>query len=203
MGGDKKPSFEYFQSGHGKTVIAEATLTDEAIARVLRTTAEDLEDARRGRARTARSPRGCSRSRSRRRPRSPRSSPRRARISAWSGRARWRTAPAGASRAACTSSIRFPGLEVGTVGGGTTLPTPREWLALMGCAGAGQGLPLRADRRRRGARARDQRLGRDGDRRLRELLPRPLRARRDALRLRFVTRKTGTLPCETRATPVC
>src|SRR5581483_4425197 len=43
MGGDKKPSFEYFQSGHGKTVIAEATLTDEAIERVLRTTAADLE----------------------------------------------------------------------------------------------------------------------------------------------------------------
>jgi hydroxymethylglutaryl-CoA reductase (NADPH) len=35
-------------------------------------------------------------------------------------------------------SIRFPGLEVGTVGGGTTLPTPREWLALMGCAGPGK-----------------------------------------------------------------
>src|SRR3954454_21398319 len=29
MGGDKKPSYEYFQSGHGKTVIAEVTLTDE------------------------------------------------------------------------------------------------------------------------------------------------------------------------------
>src|ERR1700692_4210274 len=44
MGGDKKPSYEYFQSGHGKTVIAEATLTDEAIRRVLRTTAEDLDE---------------------------------------------------------------------------------------------------------------------------------------------------------------
>src|SRR5439155_18843026 len=42
MGGDKKPSFEFFQQGHGKTVLAEATLTDEAIRRVLRTTAEDL-----------------------------------------------------------------------------------------------------------------------------------------------------------------
>src|SRR5439155_7077 len=43
MGGDKKPSYEFFQSGHGKTVIAEALLTDEAIGRVLRTTAGDLE----------------------------------------------------------------------------------------------------------------------------------------------------------------
>src|SRR5919201_3545429 len=29
MGGDKKPSFQYFQSGHGKTVLAEATLTED------------------------------------------------------------------------------------------------------------------------------------------------------------------------------
>ena len=36
------------------------------------------------------------------------------------------------------ASIRFPGLEVGTVGGGTTLPTAHEWLALMGCDGAGK-----------------------------------------------------------------
>jgi hydroxymethylglutaryl-CoA reductase (NADPH) len=35
-------------------------------------------------------------------------------------------------------SIRFPGLEVGTVGGGTTLPTPREWLGMMGCSGPGK-----------------------------------------------------------------
>ena len=35
-------------------------------------------------------------------------------------------------------SIRLPGLEVATVGGGTTLPYARSWLALMGCAGAGK-----------------------------------------------------------------
>ena len=35
-------------------------------------------------------------------------------------------------------SIRLPGLEVGTIGGGTTLPYARSWLALMGCAGAGK-----------------------------------------------------------------
>ncbi|MFZ0342259.1 MAG: hypothetical protein WAL31_07995, partial [Gaiellaceae bacterium] len=44
MGGDKKPSFEYFQQGHGKTVIAETTLTETAIERVLRTTRTDLEE---------------------------------------------------------------------------------------------------------------------------------------------------------------
>ena len=44
MGGDKKPSFEYFQQGHGKTVIAETTLTEAAIERVLRTRVADLEE---------------------------------------------------------------------------------------------------------------------------------------------------------------
>ena len=35
-------------------------------------------------------------------------------------------------------AIRFPGLEVGTVGGGTTLPHARRWLELLDCAGAGR-----------------------------------------------------------------
>src|SRR5205823_2420594 len=35
-------------------------------------------------------------------------------------------------------AIRFPGIEVGTVGGGTTLPDPKRWLELMGCAGQGK-----------------------------------------------------------------
>src|SRR3989337_2101197 len=42
MGGDKKPSFEFFQSGHGKTVLAEVTLDAETVQRVLRTTVADL-----------------------------------------------------------------------------------------------------------------------------------------------------------------
>jgi hydroxymethylglutaryl-CoA reductase (NADPH) len=36
------------------------------------------------------------------------------------------------------ASIRFPGLEVGTLGGGTTLPSARDWLASIDCAGAGK-----------------------------------------------------------------
>src|SRR5439155_41040 len=43
MGGDKKPSYEYFHSGHGKTVLAEAFLADEQIRRVLHASPEDLE----------------------------------------------------------------------------------------------------------------------------------------------------------------
>jgi len=36
------------------------------------------------------------------------------------------------------ATIRFGGLEVGTVGGGTTLPSARDWLASIDCAGAGK-----------------------------------------------------------------
>ena len=43
MGGDKKPSHRYFErGGHGKTVLVEVTLTDDAVRRVLRTTVDDL-----------------------------------------------------------------------------------------------------------------------------------------------------------------
>src|SRR5438094_3986505 len=43
MGGDKKPSHRYFErGGHGKTVLVEATLRDEVVRRVLRTTVDDL-----------------------------------------------------------------------------------------------------------------------------------------------------------------
>jgi hydroxymethylglutaryl-CoA reductase (NADPH) len=43
MGGDKKPSHRYFErGGHGKTVLVEATLSEEAVRRVLRTTIDDL-----------------------------------------------------------------------------------------------------------------------------------------------------------------
>src|SRR5216117_2497056 len=43
MGGDKKVSHRYFErGGHGKTVVAEVTLTEEAVRSVLRTTVDDL-----------------------------------------------------------------------------------------------------------------------------------------------------------------
>ena len=35
-------------------------------------------------------------------------------------------------------ALRLPGLEVATVGGGTTLPYARAWLEVMGCAGGGK-----------------------------------------------------------------
>jgi hydroxymethylglutaryl-CoA reductase (NADPH) len=137
MGGDKKPSYEFFQSGHGKTVIAETTLADEAIRRVLRTTAEDLEAlawagthgaVASGMQSVAFTPASAI-----------------AAIFAATGQD---IGMVGTSSMAHGTgrrveggmhvSIRFPGLEVGTVGGGTTLPTPREWLGMMGCAGPGK-----------------------------------------------------------------
>ncbi len=137
MGGDKKPSYQFFHRGHGKTVIAECTLSDESIARVLRTTASDLEGLAWAGTHGA----------------------------VASGMQSVAFTPASAIAAVFTAtgqdigmvgtssmahgtgrrveggfhcSIRFPGLEVGTVGGGTTLPSAHDWLELMGCAGPGQ-----------------------------------------------------------------
>ena len=137
MGGDKKPSHQYFHRGHGKTVIAECILDEESIARVLRTTAKDLETLAWAGTHGA----------------------------VASGMQSVAFTPASAIAAIFTAtgqdigmvgtssmahgtgrrvdggfecSIRFPGLEVGTVGGGTTLPSAHDWLALMGCAGPGK-----------------------------------------------------------------
>jgi hydroxymethylglutaryl-CoA reductase (NADPH) len=137
MGGDKKPSFEFFQSGHGKTVVAEATLTDDAIGRVLRATSHDLAElawvgthgaVASGMQSVAFTPASA--------------------IAAVFAATGQDLGMVGTSSMAHGTgrlveggmhvSIRFPGLEVGTIGGGTTLPSPRQWLELMGCAGAGK-----------------------------------------------------------------
>jgi len=118
-------------------VIAECTLTDESITRVLRTTAKDLETLAWAGTHGA----------------------------VASGMQSVAFTPASAIAAIFTAtgqdigmvgtssmahgtgrrvnggfecSIRFPGLEVGTVGGGTTLPSAHDWLALMDCAGPGK-----------------------------------------------------------------
>ena len=138
MGGDKKPSFEFFQSGHGKTVIAEATLDAETVRRVLRTSVDDLLElswagthgaVASGMQSVAFTPASAI-----------------AALYAATGQdlgmvgtssmahgTGHRTADGGLH-----ATIRFPGLEVGTVGGGTTLPYARSWLALLGCAGTGK-----------------------------------------------------------------
>ncbi|HEX6787992.1 MAG TPA: hypothetical protein VF091_02025 [Gaiellaceae bacterium] len=137
MGGDKKPSYEFFQSGHGKTVIAETTLTDEAIERVLRTTAADLE------ALSWAGTHGAVASGMQSVAFTPASA-----IAAVFAATGQDLGMVGTSSMAhgtgrrveggLHASIRFPGLEVGTVGGGTGLPTAHEWLALMDCTGPGK-----------------------------------------------------------------
>jgi hydroxymethylglutaryl-CoA reductase (NADPH) len=137
MGGDKKPSHEFFASGHGKTVIAETTLTEEAVRRVLRTTVDDLLElawagthgaVASGMQSVAFTPASA--------------------VAAMFAATGQDLGMVGTSSMAhgvgrrvdggLNVSIRLPGLEVGTVGGGTTLPYAREWLALMGCAGPGK-----------------------------------------------------------------
>jgi hydroxymethylglutaryl-CoA reductase (NADPH) len=137
MGGDKKPSFQYFQRGHGKTVVAEALLTDENIRRVLRTEPEELEAlawagthgaVASGMQSVAFTPASAI-----------------AAVFAATGQDLGMIGTSSMAHGTgrrveggFQASIRFPGLEVGTVGGGTTLPSARDWLASIGCAGAGK-----------------------------------------------------------------
>jgi hydroxymethylglutaryl-CoA reductase (NADPH) len=137
MGGDKKPSFQYFQSGHGKTVIAETTLTEDAIRRVLRTTIDDLLElswagthgaVASGMQSVAFTPATAI-----------------AAIFAATGQDLGMVGTSsmchGSGRRVEDGlhvALRLPGLEVSTVGGGTTLPYARSWLGLMDCAGPGK-----------------------------------------------------------------
>src|SRR3954469_1227940 len=138
MGGDKKVSHRYFErGGHGKTVIAEVTLTEEAVRRVLRTTVDDLLElswagthgaVASGMQSVAFTPATA--------------------IAAIFNATGQDMGMVGTSSMAhgtgkrveggLNAAIRLPGLEVGTVGGGTTLPYARAWLGLMDCAGPGK-----------------------------------------------------------------
>jgi hydroxymethylglutaryl-CoA reductase (NADPH) len=137
MGGDKKPSYQYFHSGHGKSVLAEATLSDEAIRRVLRTTPDDLEAlawvgthgaVASGMQSVAFTPASA--------------------IAAVFAATGQDLGMVGTSSMAHGTgrrvdggihcSLRLPGLEVGTVGGGTSFPYARAWLESLGCAGVGK-----------------------------------------------------------------
>ena len=137
MGGDKKPSFEYFQSGHGKSVLAEATLSEDAVRRVLRTKLDDLVElawagthgaVASGMQSVAFTPASAI-----------------AAVFAATGQDLGMVGTSSMAHGAARRvdgglqvSIRLPGLEVATIGGGTTLPYARQWLELIGCAGAGK-----------------------------------------------------------------
>ena len=137
MGGDKKPSYEYFHSGHGKTVLAEAFLTDERLTRMLHTTAEDLE------ALSWAGTHGAVASGMQSVAFTPASAV--AAVFAATGQDLGMVGTSSMAHGTARrvegglqASIRFPGLEVGTVGGGTTLPSARDWLATIDCAGPGR-----------------------------------------------------------------
>jgi len=137
MGGDKKPSHEYFSTGHGKTVVAEAVIPDDRIERILHTTAPDLEAlswagthgaVASGMQSVAFTPATAI-----------------AAVFAATGQDLGMVGTSSMAHGTArrvegglNASIRFPGLEVGTVGGGTTLPSARDWLAAVGCAGPGK-----------------------------------------------------------------
>lgn len=138
MGGDKKPSHRYFErGGHGKTVIAECTLTEAAVRRVLKTTVDDLVDlafvgthgsVASGMQSVAFTPATA--------------------IAALFVATGQDIGMVGTSSMAhgtaykigddLHATIRLPGLEVATIGGGTTLPSARAWLELMDCSGEGK-----------------------------------------------------------------
>jgi hydroxymethylglutaryl-CoA reductase (NADPH) len=138
MGGDKKPSARYFErGGHGKTVVAECTLTEDAVRRVLKTTIDDLLElafvgthgaVASGMQSVAFTPATA--------------------IAALFTATGQDIGMVGTSSMAHGTAFRVEGglhvamrlasLEVATVGGGTTLPYARSWLRLMGCDGPGK-----------------------------------------------------------------
>jgi hydroxymethylglutaryl-CoA reductase (NADPH) len=138
MGGDKKPSHRYFErGGHGKTVLAEATLTENTVRRVLRTTVDDLLElsfagthgaVASGMQSVAFTPASAI-----------------AAIFAATGQDLGMVGTSSMAHGTghraeggIHCALRLPGLEVGTVGGGTIFPYARTWLELMDCAGAGK-----------------------------------------------------------------
>ena len=141
MGGDKKPSAQYFVAGgHGKTVMASVSIREQTLRSVLRTTGHDLVALEHlglhgshasGMQSVAFTPASTV-----------------AALFAATGQdlgmvgtssmAHDVLEPLGASQGdGVHLAIRFAGLEVGTVGGGTGMPHARAFLALLGCAGPG------------------------------------------------------------------
>jgi len=138
MGGDKKPSHAFFQfPGHGKVVLAEAALPGEVLRRVLRVSQEEvlaLEHA---------GLHGAHASGMQSFAFTPASAV--AAIFAATGQDLGMVGTSSMAQATATRegegirlTIRFSGLEVGTVGGGTSLPHARAYLQLMDCLGPGK-----------------------------------------------------------------
>ena len=142
MGGDKKPSWQYFvDGGHGKTVLASVTVREETLRRILRTSSAELERLQHvashgghasGMQSVAFTPASA--------------------LAAMFAATGQDLGMVGTSSMAhdildrtedgIHVGMRFPGLEVGTVGGGTGLPHAQAFLALLGCTGPGSAYRL-------------------------------------------------------------
>ena len=142
MGGDKKPSAQYFiGGGHGKTVLAEATISEETLRRVLRTTADDLVALEHA------GLHGSHASDMQSVAFTPASA-----IAALFAATGQDLGMVGTSSMAheilertpdgVQLAIRLPGVEVGTVGGGTGLPHAQAYLSLLRCQGPGSAYRL-------------------------------------------------------------
>lgn len=143
MGGDKKPSWQYFiEGGHGKSVLASVRVREQTLRRVLHTSSTDLAELEHiashgghasGMQSVAFTPASA--------------------IAAMFATTGQDLGMVGTSSMAqdvldCPASggvhvgMRFSGLEVGTVGGGTGMPHARAYLSLLGCQGPGSAYRL-------------------------------------------------------------
>jgi len=142
MGGDKKPSAQYFVGGgHGKTVVAGVDVPEATLRRVLHTTSADLQALEHlglhgshasGMQSVAFTPASAI-----------------AAIFAVTGQDLGMVGTSSMAHDVLEPrddgvhlAMRLPGLEVGTVGGGTGLPHARAYLSLLGCSGAGSAYRL-------------------------------------------------------------
>jgi hydroxymethylglutaryl-CoA reductase (NADPH) len=142
MGGDKKPSAQYFVAGgHGKTVLAGMSVREETLRRVLRTSTHDLLALEHlgvhgshasGMQSVAFTPASAV-----------------AAIFAATGQDLGMVGTSSMAHDVLEATddgihlaIHLPGLEVGTVGGGTGLPYAQAYLSLLGCLGPGSAYRL-------------------------------------------------------------
>ncbi len=143
MGGDKKPSWQYFlEGGHGKTVLASVRVREETLRRVLRTSSSDLA------ALAHVATHGTHASGMQSVAFTPASAV--AALFAPTGQDLGMVGTSSMAHDVLEAlpeggvhvGMRFPGLEVGTVGGGTGLPHARAYLSLLGCEGPGSAYRL-------------------------------------------------------------
>lgn len=136
LGGDKKPSYEYYAGGHGKTVLATATISHAVLHHRLHITSEDLQELEwvglhgahvSGMQSFAFTPASAI-----------------AAIFAATGQDLGMVGTSSMAHGVVKAvpdgisfSLQLGGIEVGTVGGGTNLPHAKAYLKLMQCTGAG------------------------------------------------------------------